>query len=130
VISVADTDHDRRADLVRDTKVFVEHEVSFHLAPADRFVVPRRHAQGYVSVGYVTVVLHVQDERVWVHAHGSVCKKDGTPSAVTSMNESVDLPDEAVWVERARRVVAGGRHMQEPGGPVSDHHHQIGAEHE
>lgn len=90
-----------------DERVFVTHEVSFHLAAADRFVVPRRHARGYVSVGYVTVHLN-PDQRVWVHAHGSVCKKDGTPSAVTSMNESVDLADEAYWVDRARRTLIDG----------------------
>jgi hypothetical protein len=89
------------------TKVFVEHEVTFLLAPAERFVVPRRHAQGYVSVGYITVHLH-HDQRVWITASGSICKKDGSPSAVTRMNESVDLPDEAQWAERARAALTDG----------------------
>lgn len=96
------------AEDVRPTKVFVEHEISFHLADAERFVTPRRHSRGYISVGYVTVKFH-HDQRVWVHAHGSVCKKDGTPSAVTRLNESVDLADEAVWVERARRLLIDGQ---------------------
>jgi hypothetical protein len=95
------------AETVRATKVFVEHEISFHLADAERFVVRRRGREGYVSVGYITVRLH-HDQRVWVHAHGSVCKKDGTPSKVTSMNESVELPDQAVWVERARTLLIDG----------------------
>lgn len=89
------------AGSVRATKVFVEHEVMFMLVDADRFVVRRRHARGYVSVGYITVHLH-HDQRVHITASGSICKKDGSPSAVTRMNESVDLPDEAQWVERAR----------------------------
>ena len=95
---------DLNAELER---VFVTHEVSFHLADADRFVVPRRHARGYVSVGYITVHLN-PDQRVWITASGSVCKKDGTPSAVTSMNESIDLPDEAYWVERAKAALIDG----------------------
>lgn len=89
-------------------RVFVSHEVSFHLAPAERFVVPRRQSRGYVSVGYITVHLN-PDQRVWITASGSVCKKDGTPSAVTSMNESIDLPDEAYWVERARAELNDGQ---------------------
>lgn len=99
------TEHN--AESVAPTKVSVDHTIYFHLAKAERFVVPRRHTKGYVSVGYITVNLH-SDQRVWVHAHGSVCKKDGTPSLVTSMNESVDLPDEAVWVERARAALTDG----------------------
>ncbi len=98
---------DQHADTVAATKVFVEHTISFHLSDSERFVVPRRHRQGYVSVGYVTVCLH-SDQRVWTTASGSVCKKDGTPSAVTRMNESIDLPDVDLWVERARRLLIDG----------------------
>jgi hypothetical protein len=89
------------------TRVFVEHEVTFMLADADRFVVRRRHREGYVSVGYITVHLH-HDQRVHITASGSICKKDGSPSAVTRMNESVDLPDETHWVERAKAAVIDG----------------------
>lgn len=87
--------------------MFVEHTITFMLGDDERFVLPRRHAKGYVSVGYVTVSLH-HDGRAHITASGSICRKDGSPSAVTSMNESVDLPDEAQWVERARTLIEGG----------------------
>jgi hypothetical protein len=98
---------DQRAEYVAMSKVFVDHTVMFQLAPKDRFVVPRRNAKGYVSVGYITVHLH-DDQRVQITASGPICKKDGTPSAVTNMNESVDLPDPALWAERARAALTDG----------------------
>lgn len=95
------------ADLVAGgTRVLVEHQVYFQLADEDRFVVPRRGRAGYVSVGYITVTLQ-HSGGTFVTASGSICKKDGSPSLVTRMNESVTLPDEAAWVERARRQIDG-----------------------
>lgn len=83
-----------------ESKTSVEHTVWFQLGPEECFVVPRRHARGYVSVRYVTV--HLMGDRTMISASGSICKKDGTPSAVTSMNESVTLDEEFYWTERAR----------------------------
>ena len=95
------------ADIALATKVFVEHEVMFMLDPTERYVVRRRHMAGYVLVGWITVHLH-HDRRVWVTASGTICKKDGSPSAVTRMNETVDLPDVDRWIERARAALPTG----------------------
>lgn len=95
------------ADTVVDTRVFVEHTITFILADEERYVVPRRHTKGYLLVGYVTVHLH-HDQRVWITASGSVCRKDGSPHGVTSMNESVDLADADRWIERARAALIDG----------------------
>lgn len=95
------------ADTVADTKVFVEQTVTFILASRERYVVPRRHAKGYVSVGYVTVALH-HDQRVRITASGSICRKDGSPHGVTSANECVDIPDADRWIERARAALNRG----------------------
>jgi hypothetical protein len=96
-------------DTVAQTRVFVEHEVMFLLAPAERFVVPRRHVRnGYAQVDGITVHFH-SDGRVRVWAGGIVCRKDGTFSEHWGRaNVTVDLPDEAPWIERARVLLIDG----------------------
>jgi hypothetical protein len=90
------------------TRVFVEHSVTFLLAPSERFVVPRRHTRGYAQVDAITVNLFSdRAPRLWVG--GIVCKKDGTFSERWGrLNVTVDLPDPAPWIERAQSAVAAG----------------------
>lgn len=89
------------------TRVFVEHEVMFLLAPWERFVVPRRHTRGYALVDAVTVNF-MSSGRVRVWSGGIVCKKDGTLSErLGRANVTVDLPDPGPWIERAQRHIPG-----------------------
>jgi hypothetical protein len=81
--------------------------VMFLLAPSERFVVPRRFTRGYALVDGITVNFMSNGQvRVWSGA--IVCKKDGTFSERWGRtNVTVDLPDEAPWVERARAHLDG-----------------------
>ncbi len=96
------------AEYVADTKVFVEHTVTYILANADRYVVPRRHGKGQALVDAVTVNFLANGQtRVW--AGGTVCNKDGTFGKRRGRsNETVDLPDADEWIRRARTHIDGG----------------------
>lgn len=88
--------------IVNETRVFVEHEVMFLLGPSERFVVPRRITRGYARVDAVTVNF-MSRGKVRVTAGGIVCRKDGSLSDRWGRaNVTVDLPDPAPWIARAR----------------------------
>lgn len=91
-----------------ETVVLVDHTVTFHLGEAEQFVVPRRGAtRGFVRTDWITVHF-LTNGRSQVSAGGLICRKDGTFSEHWGRHGiSVDLPDNAPWIERAQRHIDG-----------------------
>lgn len=90
------------------TKVFVEHTVSFILGDDERFVVSRRGVSRGYALAYGITVNFLSRGQIRVHASGTVCNKDGTFGLRRGrICESITLPDEAAWIERAKRQIDG-----------------------
>lgn len=88
-------------------RALVDHTVMLFLDEDEQFVVPRRGGHGYVRVDGITVRFpHKRDPQV--SAGGLIVRKDGQLGKGWGRTiTSADLPDEEVWVKRAKEMVRG-----------------------
>lgn len=93
---------------INPTRVHVERTVTFWLGEDEQIVVPARGHNCYVRLDTVVVHLDRRDHPE-VFAMGIHVRKDGKIARTwASTTESVDLEDEAAWIERARSEAGDG----------------------